>query len=113
MVNNFFSSASSVYTASDRDLLTAIRKGDVLAFHELYGRYSSNLREYVTKEVNSYAGADDLVLRVFIDIWKRAVSFEGAEHPTVQSWMYSLARASCDRSSRTAGGRATGFVRGM
>ena len=57
-------------TKSNKDLLTLLRKGDVIAFDNIYEMYSKRLYGFVLRYVKQKEDAEGIVQEVFIKIWE-------------------------------------------
>ena len=63
-------------TMTDIELLEAIRKNDILAFHELYARYSEMIYKNILARINNTFDADDIFQMFFIQIWEKRQNLE-------------------------------------
>lgn len=61
---------------SDMELVRAIREGSVVAFHELYTRYSKIVYRHILARVNSSFDADDIFQEFFVKLWEKRSSLE-------------------------------------
>ncbi len=52
-------------------LITALHKGDILAFNEIYKRYSQKVYNFTLKHIDRNEDVEDLIQEVFITIWKK------------------------------------------
>jgi len=91
--------------ASDEQLLTAYRGGDVRAFERLLARYEKPIWSFLRRFVRDAEAAEDLLQEVFLRVvrdaqesgpaWKGEAKFS--------TWLYTIARNLCiDRARRTA-----------
>jgi RNA polymerase sigma-70 factor (ECF subfamily) len=53
-----------------QELLVRVRKGDVLAFDQMYHLYSHKLYSFVNRILKDEADTEDIVQEVFIKIWE-------------------------------------------
>jgi RNA polymerase sigma-70 factor (ECF subfamily) len=74
---------------SDGALLKAFSRGDTLAFDELYGRYRQPLYNFLRRNCNDEATANEL----FQDLWLSVVSSAGRyqDQGRFRSWLFSMA----------------------
>jgi len=52
-------------------LITALQKGDIFAFNQLYKKYSQKVYNFTHKHIEQEADIEDLIQEVFITIWNR------------------------------------------
>jgi RNA polymerase sigma-70 factor (ECF subfamily) len=52
-------------------LITALQKGDIFAFNQLYNLYSQKVYNFTLKHIHDEADIEDLIQEVFITIWNR------------------------------------------
>lgn len=57
-------------TKSNKDLLLLLKKGDVIAFDNIYEMYSKRLYGFVLRYVKQKEDAEGIVQEVFIKIWE-------------------------------------------
>ena len=60
---------------SDLELVDAIRKGEIIAFQELYKRYADLMYRNILVRVNSSFDADDIFQDFFIKLWEKRANF--------------------------------------
>ena len=75
-------------TTSDADhaRLKAIQKGNREAFAELYDQHNTWLFAVAYRILQNRSDAEDLLHDVFLEIWKKAASYE-PKRGTVRSWI--------------------------
>lgn len=73
----------------DSDLATKIKKGDVLAFDEIYRRYSKRLYLFVFGIIKSKKDAEDVVQEVFVKIWENRSKIK--QYLSFQSYLFTIA----------------------
>jgi len=78
-----------VNTASDVDLVDALRAGDERVFADLVDRYSPAMLAVARTHVASREVAEDVVQESFLRLWKNAKSFD-ARRGNVRSWLLSI-----------------------
>ena len=76
--------------ASDEVLIRRIAGGDQLAMQTLFARHRVALYRWLLRLVRDEALAEDLLSDVFLDVWRRAASFEGRS--SVSTWLLAIAR---------------------
>jgi RNA polymerase sigma-70 factor, ECF subfamily len=74
----------------DYRLIERIASGDKLAMHRLYTRHKVRVYRFALRFVNDETVAEDLVSDVFLDVWRRARTFEGRSQ--VSTWLLAIAR---------------------
>ncbi len=57
-------------TKSNKDLLSLLKKGDVIAFDNIYEIYSKRLYGFVLRYIKQKEDAEGIVQEVFIKIWE-------------------------------------------
>ena len=88
---------------SDAELVAAVRRGDDIAFAELYSRYSHRIGAYVHGMVGDHGRAEDITQEIFIAALRR---MRATERPIAfKAWIYEIAKNACidnfRRSRRT------------
>lgn len=79
--------------SSDEALYHRVRRGDLLAFDTLYGRYERRLFGFICKLVHNHHDAEDLFHEAFVSVLRsREVSFERG---SFCGWLYRIARNQC------------------
>ena len=81
---------SSAEDVSDEALIAAVAAGDRRAMHELFTRHQQRVYRFVRRIVTNRATAEDIVTDVFIELWRRAASFEGRAR--LSTWLLAIAR---------------------
>jgi RNA polymerase sigma-70 factor (ECF subfamily) len=81
---------SSAPVESDSELVDRIRKGDALAFDQLYDRYFKRVYRFVDRRMNIRADVEEVTQEVFIAVFSSIESFRG-EAP-VSAWMFGITR---------------------
>ena len=90
----------AVPTASDEELVAAVRRGDDRAFEELFSRYRRRISTYVYGMVGDHGRAEDITQEVFISALRR---LRETERPIAfKPWMYEIAKNACIDESRRA-----------
>ncbi len=88
--------AASPAQAAEREislddmLIERIAGGDRLAMRTLFARHRMPLYRWLVRLVRDEALAEDLVSEVFLDVWRRAASFEARS--SVSTWLLGIAR---------------------
>jgi RNA polymerase sigma-70 factor, ECF subfamily len=75
---------------SDEMLIRRIAGGDQLAMRTLFGRHQVAMYRWLLRLVSEDALAEDLVSEVFLDVWRKAASFEGRS--SVSTWLLAIGR---------------------
>ena len=83
-------SAERSAPASDTALIAATATGDRLALRTLYARHHVRVYRFLLRLVHNEATAEDLLADVFLDVWRKARSFEGRS--SVSTWLLAIAR---------------------
>jgi RNA polymerase sigma-70 factor (ECF subfamily) len=71
-------------------LLKAIAGGDRRAMHVLYARHHVRVYRFILRLAKDPSLAEDLVSEVFLDVWRKAGSFQGKAQ--VSTWLLAIAR---------------------
>jgi RNA polymerase sigma-70 factor, ECF subfamily len=77
-------------TSADSSLVAAIAAGDRYAMQILYNRHCIRIFRFAIRLVDDVATAEDVVSEAFIEVWRRADSFE--RRSSVSTWIMSIAR---------------------
>jgi RNA polymerase sigma-70 factor (ECF subfamily) len=95
--------------ASDEELVSALRGGDLAAFDRLYDRYARRLYGYIRRMVLEPARADDAFQEVFLVVLRGS----GADAPGFDpargrfaAWLFAVARNRCMADRRQGLARA-------
>jgi len=88
-------------TFLDDMLIERIAGGDRLAMRTLFARHRVPLYRWLVRLVRDEALAEDLLSEVFLDVWRKAASFEARS--SVSTWLLGIARhkAASARRRRT------------
>jgi len=78
---------------TERDLVARCRRGEMVAFEELYRRHSGRLYNVVYRMTGSAADAEDLLQDVFLQVYRRIDSYRG--EAALGTWLYRLAVNTC------------------
>lgn len=79
----------AVETASDHELLAAIRDGDELAFQELVRRYRNPITNFVYRMIDDYERSVELSQETFIRIYTSASRYEA--NYSFSTYIYRIA----------------------
>ena len=82
--------AAATETFSDEVLIRRIANGDQLAMRTLFSRHRLAIYRWLLRLVDDEALADDLLSDVFLDVWRKATSFE--RRSSVSTWLLAIAR---------------------
>ena len=82
--------AAATETSSDEVLIRRIADGDQLAMRTLFARYRVALYRWLLRLVGDEALAEDLLSDVFLDVWRKAATFEARS--SVSTWLLAIAR---------------------
>jgi RNA polymerase sigma-70 factor (ECF subfamily) len=72
-----------------RELLVRLKKGDILAFDQIYHVYSHKLYSFVFRILKDEADSDDIVQEVFIKIWELREKLD--DHKLLNSFIFTIA----------------------
>ena len=75
---------------SDVTLIRSIASGDKQAMQILFARHNVRVFRFLVRFVGDRSAAEDLVSEVFLDVWRRAETFQGRSQVT--TWLLALAR---------------------
>jgi RNA polymerase sigma-70 factor, ECF subfamily len=75
---------------SDVALIRSIAVGDKQAMQILFARHNVRVFRFLVRFVGDRSAAEDLVSEVFLDVWRRAETFQGRSQVT--TWLLALAR---------------------
>jgi len=82
----------SIY--SDEELMVLINSGEVLAFDEIYARYSQRLMVYFTRMLNfDKTLAEDAVQDMFLKLAEAPEKFDRSR--SFKTWIFSIASNTC------------------
>ena len=82
--------AAAGENSSDEALIRRIAASDQFAMRALFARYRVTLYRWLLRLVDDRALAEDLLSEVFLDVWRRAASFEARS--SVSTWLLAIAR---------------------
>jgi RNA polymerase sigma-70 factor (ECF subfamily) len=84
------SSNASDKNALDAQLIARIAAGNRLAMRGLYARHNQRVFRFALRLVDNEAMAEDVVSEVFLDVWRKAGTFEGRSQ--VSTWLLGITR---------------------
>src|ERR1700730_10217576 len=84
------SQAAACEISSDEVLMRRIAGGDQLAMRSLFARHQTPLYRWLLRIVRDETLAEDLLSDVFLDVWRKAASFEARS--SVSTWLLAIAR---------------------
>jgi len=76
-------------TFTDIDLVERLKKGDVLAFDLIYGRYSGKLYSFGFKYLRTSDDAKELVQSVFLKLWENHKNL--VKESSLKSYLFTIA----------------------
>ncbi|RZL14202.1 MAG: sigma-70 family RNA polymerase sigma factor [Pedobacter sp.] len=76
---------------SEEELVTALKKQDIIAMHALYDMYSGSLMGVISRIVIQNEVAEDILQETFVKIWRSAGSYD-ATKGRLFTWMMNIAR---------------------
>ena len=79
-----------IQEGDDPQLISRIAEGDRLAMQVLFNRHRLRAFRFILRFVRDEAAAEDVLAEVFLDVWRRAGTFEGRS--SVSTWLLSIAR---------------------
>jgi len=82
--------AAATDTFSDDVLIGRIANSDQLAMRTLYARHRVTIYRWLLRLVGDETSAEDLLSDVFLDVWRKAASFQGRS--SVSTWLLAIAR---------------------
>lgn len=74
---------------ADCELMARVARHDAAALETLYMRHQPRVFRLITRIVRDETLAEELTNEVFVDVWRRACSFEGRS--LVTTWLLSIA----------------------
>jgi RNA polymerase sigma-70 factor (ECF subfamily) len=86
-------------------LLARIAAGDEAALDELYGQSSGIVHSLALRILRDVSSAEDVTLEVYLQVWRRAPSFDPARG-TASTWLFMLARSRAIDRLRSGAHRA-------
>jgi RNA polymerase sigma-70 factor (ECF subfamily) len=84
------SRAAACEISSDEVLMRRIAGGDQLAMRSPFARHQTPLYRWLLRIVRDETLAEDLLSDVFLDVWRKAASFEARS--SVSTWLMAIAR---------------------
>jgi len=85
---------------TDEQLMTLVKGGDESAVAMLYHRHTAILRTVISRVVHNDADTDDLLQECFVELWRRAATYDETKGKLL-GWLITLARRrSIDRVRR-------------
>jgi RNA polymerase sigma-70 factor (ECF subfamily) len=86
----------------DRELLTRVAHGDVVALRALYDQHAPRAMAIAYRILRRVEEAEDIVQETFLEVWRRAAQFDPGRGGAV-AWIVTIARSrSIDRLRATA-----------
>lgn len=86
---------------SDEELMQAFKRGETLAFHELFDRYKNSIYGFVQRRVDDPGRAEEITQDVFLALVQRRNSYEA--RASVRTYLYRIAlnRVASERRKKT------------
>lgn len=81
--------SAPVVAPGDAEIVARVRDGDVGALGLLFDRYEPDVRRVMVRLGVPLADAEDLVQATFLDVWRRASSYDG--RASARPWLVGLA----------------------
>ena len=72
----------------DGELLLQLRKGDRIAFDELFNRFAEPIHSYIKMRLNGSEEADDVLQEVFIRLWNKRQRI--VIHTSFRNYLYTI-----------------------
>lgn len=86
----------------DRELLTRVAHGDVVALRALYDQHAPRAMAIAYRILRRVEEAEDIVQETFLEVWRRAAQFDPGRGGAV-AWIVTIARSrAIDRLRATA-----------
>ena len=82
--------AAAAEALSDDVLIRRIANADQLAMRMLFARHRAAIYRWLVRLAGEEALAEDVLSDVFLDVWRKARSFEGRS--SVSTWLLAIAR---------------------
>jgi RNA polymerase sigma-70 factor (ECF subfamily) len=82
--------AAAAEALSDDVLIRRIANADQIAMRMLFARHRAAIYRWLVRLAGEEALAEDLLSDVFLDVWRKARSFEGRS--SVSTWLLAIAR---------------------
>ena len=82
--------AAAAEALADDVLIRRIANADQLAMRMLFARHRAAIYRWLVRLAGEEALAEDLLSDVFLDVWRKARSFEGRS--SVSTWLLAIAR---------------------
>jgi RNA polymerase sigma-70 factor, ECF subfamily len=76
--------------ASDESLVARVAQNDRRALQLLFGRHRQRVYRFALRLVGNAATAEDIVNEVFLELWRRAASFE--RRAQLSTWLLAITR---------------------
>jgi RNA polymerase sigma-70 factor (ECF subfamily) len=90
----------------DGELLLLLRKGDRIAFDELFNRFAEPIHTYIKMRLNGSEEADDVLQEVFIRLWNKRQRI--VIHTSFRNYLYTIVQhCICDHQRATKRKRYT------
>ena len=80
---------------TDRDMMTAVRKGDGVAFEALVRRYQNPLLGFAFRYLGDRQGAQDVVQETFWRVFRFASEYENRGEAGPAAWIFKIAYNLC------------------
>ena len=72
----------------DGELLLQLKKGDRIAFDEIFNRFADPIHTYIRLRLNGSEEADDVLQEVFIRLWNKRQSI--VIHSSFRNYLYTI-----------------------
>ncbi len=86
----------------DRELLGGVARGEIAALRAIYDQYSGRAMAIAVRILKNPVEAEDVVQETFIELWRRAPSYDHLRGGVV-AWVVTIARSRAIDRLRSAG----------
>ncbi len=82
--------ATAAKASLDEQLITRVAGGNRLAVRVLFARFNERVYRFALRLTDDAALAEDVVNEVFLEVWRKAATFEGRSQ--VSTWILGITR---------------------
>ena len=95
-------------TMTDREITEGIKKGNMLAYKQLFLKYYVPVRRFLTVILSDFEMAQDVAQDIFLKVWLNRDGL--SEEKSIKSLVYTMARNAAINNLKQTGAKKVGDI---